>query len=59
MREVVELKAKISELEKQCQTDQELITRLRDKQVQLETEIQELKSIAEQICNVSVLMNCV
>ena len=53
MREIVELKAKISELEEQGQADQELIGALRERQMQLEAEIQEYKEIAEQTCNVS------
>lgn len=53
MREIVELKARISELEEQNQADQELIGALRERQMQLEAEIQEYKEIAEQTCNVS------
>ena len=52
MGENVELKGKISELEKQHQADQE-------RQMRLEAEIREYKDIAQQTSNVSVLMNCV
>ena len=52
MREVVELKEKIRELEEQEMANQELIGRLRERQMQLEAEIQEYKEIAEQTCNV-------
>ena len=53
MREVVELKARISELEEQGWADQELIGKLRERQMQLDAEIDEYKEIAEQTCNVS------
>jgi huntingtin interacting protein 1 len=56
MREVVELKAKISELEEQRRADQELIAGLRERQMRLEAEIQEYKDIAEQTCNENVLL---
>ena len=55
MHEIVELKAKISELEEQGQADQELMGALRERQMQLEAEIQEYKEIAEQTCNVRTL----
>ena len=50
MREVVELKKWISELE---EVDQELIARLRERQTQLEAEIQKHKDITDQTHNVS------
>ena len=57
MREVVELKARVSELEEQGWADQELIGKLRERQMQLEAEIDEYKEIAEQTCNVSNTMD--
>ena len=54
MREIVDLKARITELEGQVQADQELIGGLRERQMQLEAEIAEYKEIAEQTCNVSL-----
>lgn len=56
MREIVELKATISELEEQIQADQELLGALRERQMQLEAELQEYKDIAEQTCNENVLL---
>ena len=52
MREVVELKERVRELEEQEMANQELIGRLRERQMHLEAEIQEYKEIAEQTCNV-------
>ena len=52
MREVVELKERLRELEEQEMANQELIGRLRERQMHLEAEIQEYKEIAEQTCNV-------
>lgn len=53
MREIVELKEKISELEGQREADRELMGRLRDRLQQMETELNDYKEIAEQTCNVS------
>ena len=52
MREIVELKAKIRELQEQGMADMELMGGLRERQMHLEAEIQEYKEIAEQTCNV-------
>ena len=53
MREIIELKEKISELEGQREADHELITGLRERLQQLEVELSDYKEIAEQTCNVS------
>ena len=52
MREIVELKEKVRELEERNRADQALMAALRERQMQLEAEIQEYKDIAEQTCNV-------
>jgi huntingtin interacting protein 1 len=56
MREVVELKERLRELEEQEMANQQLIGGLRERQMQLEAEIQEYKEIAEQTCNENVLL---
>ena len=53
MREIVDLKEKISELEGQREADHELISGLRERLQQLEVELSDYKEIAEQTCNVS------
>ena len=53
MREIVELKEKISELHAQRDADRELMAGLRDRLQQMETELNDYKEIAEQTCNVS------
>ena len=53
MREIVELKEKISELQDQRDADRELMAGLRDRLQQMETELNDYKEIAEQTCNVS------
>ena len=53
MREIVDLKEKISDLEGQREADHELISGLRERLQQLEAELSDYKEIAEQTCNVS------
>ena len=53
MREIVELKEKISELQAQRDADRALMAGLREKLLQMETELGDYKEIAEQTCNVS------
>ena len=53
MREIVELKEKISELQAQRDADRALMAGLREKLQQMETELGDYKEIAEQTCNVS------
>ena len=53
MREIVELKEKISELQSQRDADRELMAGLRERLQQRETELNDYKEIAEQTCNVS------
>ena len=55
MREVIELKEKISDLEGQHRADDDLMTGLRERVQQLEMELADYKDIAEQTCSVSVL----
>jgi len=52
MREIVDLKEKVSELEGQRQADQELLAGLRERLLQMEAELNDYKEIAEQTCNV-------
>ena len=54
MREIVDLKERISELEGQRSADNELMRGLRDRLAQLEAELNDYKEIAEQTCNVSI-----
>lgn len=56
MREIVELKEKISELQSQREADRELMAGLRDRLQQMETELNDYKEIAEQTCNENVLL---
>ena len=56
MREVVELKEKIIELEGQRDADHELMTGLRERLQMLESELGDYKEIAEQTCNENVLL---
>ena len=53
MREIVELKERISELEGQREADRSLMAGLRERLQQMETELNDYKEIAEQTCNVS------
>lgn len=53
MREIVELKEKISVLEGQRSADQQLLAGARERCAQLEAELRDYKEIAEQTCNVS------
>ena len=55
----MDLKNRVSELEDQTRADQVLIGNLRERNMQLEAEIQEYKEIAEQTCNVSCVCVCV
>lgn len=55
MREIVELKEKISTLEAQRAADHSLMASLRERLQQMETELNDYKEIAEQTCNVSSL----
>ena len=52
MREIVELKERISELEGQREADRALMAGLRERLQQMETELNDYKEIAEQTCNV-------
>lgn len=52
MREIVELKERISELEGQRDADRLLMAGLRERLQQMETELNDYKEIAEQTCNV-------
>ena len=52
MREIVELKDKIRELESQRDADRELMAGLRLRLEQMDTELNDYKDIAEQTCNV-------
>ena len=54
MREIVDLKEKISELEGQRKADQELLRGLRERLLQVEAELTDYKDIAEQTCNVCI-----
>jgi len=56
MREIVDLKEKVSELEGQRQADQELLAGLRERLLQMEAELNDYKEIAEQTCNENVLL---
>ena len=53
MREIVELKDKIHELEGQRNADRELMAGLRLRLEQMDTELNDYREIAEQTCNVS------
>ena len=53
MREIVDLKERIAELESQCDADHTLMAGLRSRLQQLEAELSDYKEIAEQTCNVS------
>ena len=55
MREVIDLKERISDLEGQHRADEELMASLRERVQQLEMELADYKDIAEQTCSVSVL----
>ena len=55
MREIVDLKEKITELEGQRSADNELMRGLRDRLARLEAELNDYKDIAEQTCNVSIV----
>ncbi len=52
MREIVDLKEKIRELEDQRTADHTLMSGLRTRLEQLEAELNDYKEIAEQTCNV-------
>ena len=52
MREIVELKERITELEGQRDADRLLMAGLRERLQQMETELNDYKEIAEQTCNV-------
>lgn len=52
MREIVDLKARIVELEGQREADYTLMAGLRSRLQQLEAELDDYKEIAEQTCNV-------
>jgi hypothetical protein len=54
MREIVELKERIANLEGQIQADHTLMAGLRSRLQQLEAELNDYKEIAEQTCNVCV-----
>ncbi len=54
MREIVDLKERITELEGQCEADHTLMAGLRSRIQQLEAELGDYKEIAEQTCNVRV-----
>ncbi|KAL5477182.1 hypothetical protein EMCRGX_G023936 [Ephydatia muelleri] len=56
MREVIDLKEKISDLEGQHRADEELMTGLRERVQQLEMELADYKDIAEQTCSENVLL---
>lgn len=58
MREIVELKEKISDLQSQRDADRELMAGLRERLQQMETELSDYKEIAEQTCNVSQCQQC-
>ncbi len=60
MREIVELKEKVSLLEGQRSADTELLRGVRERCAQLEAELKDYKEIAEQTCNVSThrVMQC-
>ncbi len=53
MREIVELKEKMTLLEGQRSADAELLRGVRERCAQLEAELRDYKEIAEQTCNVS------
>lgn len=53
MREIVDLKERIAELESQRDADHTLMNGLRSRLQQLEAELADYKEIAEQTCNVS------
>lgn len=53
MRELVDLKEKISELEGQRKADHLLLAGLRERLARTEAELNDYKEIAEQTCNVS------
>lgn len=55
MREIVDLKEKIAELEGQREADHTLMVGLRSRLQQLEAELGDYKEIAEQTCNVSAV----
>lgn len=52
MREIVDLKEQIANLEAQRNADHELMAGLREKLQQMEAELQDYKEIAEQTCSV-------
>ena len=58
MREIVELKEKISDLQSQRDADRELMAGLRERLQQMETELSDYTEIAEQTCNVSQCQQC-
>ena len=53
MREVVELRERIANLEGQIEADHTLMAGLRSRLQELEAELNDYKDIAEQTCNVS------
>lgn len=53
MREIVDLKERIANLEGQIAADHTLMAGLRSRLQQLEAELNDYKEIAEQTCNVS------
>lgn len=56
MREIVDLREKIADLEGQLSADNELMGGLRERLAQLEAELNDYKEIAEQTCNENVLL---
>ena len=54
MRELIDLKEKVGELEGQHRADEELMVGMRERVQQLEMELADFKDIAEQTCSVSV-----
>ena len=58
MREIVDLKEKIAELEGQREADHTLMVGLRSRLQQVEAELGDYKEIAEQTCNVRVVLFC-
>lgn len=52
MREIVDLKERIAELEAQSEADHTLMGALRNRLQQIEAELGDYKEIAEQTCNV-------
>ena len=57
MREIVDLREKIADLEGQLSADHELMGGLRERLAQLEAELNDYKEIAEQTCNVRLVVS--